>query len=130
MCMYIQMWVQARERKCLEERCVCRTEGWRWPEHPAGWLLALRTKLKKGFLFRKITSQKWYVVSEHACASSSVRGTALDPGLALWRLRCTDTFLHVVVQNPLGLRCGRSLPTFLHGTEPPLLLFTLKYTSE
>lgn len=93
------MWVQACERKHL-------------------WVLALRTKLKKGFLFRKITSQNRHVVSECACASSSVRGTAVDPGLALHRLRRTDTFLHIAAQNSLGLHCGCSLPTFLHGTEP------------
>lgn len=35
-----------------EKSCVCRTEGWRCPEHPARQLLALCTKLKKGFFFR------------------------------------------------------------------------------
>lgn len=45
----------------------------------------------------------------------------------IWRCTdgCMDTFLHADVQNPLGLCCGRSLPTFPHGTEPLLFLFTL-----
>lgn len=123
--MYMQMWVQACERKNLEEPCACRTAGWRWPEHPAGWLLARRTKLEKSFLFRKISSQNQHVVAECARASSSVRGTALDPGLVLRRPRHTDTVLHLAVQGPFGLHCGRALPAFLHGTEHLLLLFTL-----